>query len=434
MLAEFIFSIRLFRRELAAPAVVYSFSFFICTIPAAIFSQRWELGLHLNTFLVITVGGLIFISVCHIVEKVMAKMVLNPNKIHKHSWITIKSENIRDWKLYILLLIGVTTIVFTLYEEISLTGQENIVSAMLVYDQVSKFSDSENFVFSKPIWILRGFIDALGYWCIFVIVRNLSEKKKVSMLMYALLILALINIGDTGNRGGLVNYFVSLICVWLIFHKTTYREYITKKNIVMAIIIIGALLVAFRFSASLLGRETSGNIFEYLATYIGAQIKNLDIYLQTGTMNHGLGSSQTFINIITWLGPKTGLFPTTYKLDLPFQSINGFNLGNVYTTYYAFLYDFGYVGAVLLTALMAAISQIIYCSVLRNTAQKPVPLTSLIYIYIYSFLLFSFFSDKFYENVFVSYILYLIVYWIIIKLYMSDWKDRRRTIHIHLDN
>ncbi|KLD60505.1 hypothetical protein WP50_09840 [Lactiplantibacillus plantarum] len=101
----------------------------------------------------------------------------------------------------------------------------------------------------------------------------------------------------------------------------------------------------------LLGREVgSFSKANYLAIYFGAEIKNLDTFIQAGQFPirpHGTFGAQTFLEFNRTFGKFFGSNATVI-LDLPFQNINGLSLGNVYTTFYAFLYDFGYRGVLLI--------------------------------------------------------------------------------------
>ena len=104
----------------------------------------------------------------------------------------------------------------------------------------------------------------------------------------------------------------------------------------------------------------------------------------------------TFIRTINYLGPKLGIAEWTYPLDLPYVYSSWHWLGNVYTTFYAFLYDFGWAGLVVLTLIMGAISEVVFC--MSGRANKCRDLWMMVYSYLAPQLLLSFFSNKFYEN------------------------------------
>lgn len=59
----------------------------------------------------------------------------------------------------------------------------------------------------------------------------------------------------------------------------------------------------------------------------------------------------------------------------PFQRYGERSLGNVFTTYYAFIFDWGIAGAMLAIVLIAALSQLCYESAVShcNTARRAFP-------------------------------------------------------------
>lgn len=108
------------------------------------------------------------------------------------------------------------------------------------------------------------------------------------------------------------------------------------------------------------------NVMSSLFVYAGAPIFNLDIYLQNPwKQTHGLFGELTFIKLINWIGIKFDISSFIYELDLPFLSYQNYALGNVYTTFYAFYYDFQFLGVVFLTLFMAIFSIWLYNKV-RN--------------------------------------------------------------------
>ena len=134
--------------------------------------------------------------------------------------------------------------------------------------------------------------------------------------------------------------------------------------------------------------------------------------------NNEIWGSQTFVSIIRWLGPKFGIENYYYQLDLPFRRINGFSLGNVYTTFYPYIYDFGYLGEICLVVLMAIIVQCVYEICKRTKLKNSPSIPILLYGYMYSSIVLSFFSNKFYENTFTRNALIVIpVSWIVYEIF-----------------
>ena len=181
---------------------------------------------------------------------------------------------------------------------------------------------------------------------------------------------------------------------------------------------IATFLSLFKQLAILLGREVTTSSFDYLAIYLGAEIKNLDIFIRGNRfpITNDIFHTQTFIFISSFFGKIFGAKNISYKLDLPFQGVNGFDLGNVYTMFYQFLYDLGYIGVFLFTLIMAFIIQIIYSKAKSYQDNGKVSYSILLYGYCVNTLILAFFSNKFYELVANTSIVYVVLFWIILNI------------------
>lgn len=90
-----------------------------------------------------------------------------------------------------------------------------------------------------------------------------------------------------------------------------------------------------------------------------------------------------FLKIDSWV----------YELDLPFLRSNGYVCGNVYTTFYAYLYDFGVTGVIVLMILMGLISQVLYQKATKPSKRNrrySINLWIIVYSYVFYSLAFSF--------------------------------------------
>ena len=148
---------------------------------------------------------------------------------------------------------------------------------------------------------------------------------------------------------------------------------------------------------------------------MSAEIKNLEIFLGYDSFGTDFSHCQTMIYVANFWGKLTGNMSIVHELDLPFRYVNGYGLGNVATAYYAYIYDKGYFGVLIYTTLMAVICQMIFQRMIRkNRSNKLLSMSIIVYSYVYFLISFSFFSNKFYENVFtLTFVKYLISWWII---------------------
>ena len=109
-----------------------------------------------------------------------------------------------------------------------------------------------------------------------------------------------------------------------------------------------------------------------------------------------------------------------------FLSFNGYFLGNVYTTFYALLGDFGFAGCLLAVAIMAAMSQCAYSVALRSRNSYSVAV--ILYAFISFQLFMSFFSSNFYQNIFNTGFIKFIIPIVLFKCYVSIKSSRENEL------
>lgn len=409
------------KKDLIAPSFIFCASFCFSCIWAVIYAKKWNLDLHLNTFWVIFGGVLEFILISFLVQSFFVLYKGRKNIKEKKELTKI---NIEKWKKIIFLLFCIFTIIYTIYSIVHITNGDfsDISASIYAYRKASVFSDE---IVSLPriATYCRYLVNAAGYWFAYVCINNYLVEKKIDILSVGIVIMSMISSMTTGGRGGAVNLMLACVAIFclLMNKKSGFYKSIRFKTI-MNFIIVGIVFIClFQTTGNLLGRTASSsssvnamNSSDYLAVYCGAQIKNLDLFLQEDYSNsNNIWGSQTFIYMIRWIGPKLGIQNTYYTLDLPYRSVNGFNLGNVYTTFYPYIYDFGYIGLVCLVGLMALLVQWLYERCKRIKLKNNSSICILVYGYVFSSLVLSFFSNKFYEQNFNKQFIIILICWII---------------------
>lgn len=423
-----------YKKDILEPSIIFTFSFLLLSIMATLNAKRFELGLHNNTFYVVLGGVLTFV-----ITSLLVKIIYNKVK---------KVGPIKDDKLYkiikpnkyILIAFLVFSVVFCFVYvyyimkavDVKFTGISSAMTAISKYDSISKFTEDFSVKLPFLVFNIRVLFIGVGYWLLYVIISNFILFKKKNILemicVTPCIILSLLE----GSRTPTLYMIITAIIVYLIIasKKKGYGKILSPKLIII-ILAIGALFIClFKPTAKLLGRKIDDNFSEYISIYCGAQLKNLDIYLNNNHVNNNIvPGAQTFSSIIASYGNKIGFKGyKEYRLDLPFQSVGEVSLGNVYTTFYPYIYDFGYIGLVILVMIMAIISQVIYEAIKRISLGKYPKSIIILYGYIGTSLLLSFFSNKFYENVFSLSILKNVVVWLLCDLIfikIFDWKREK---------
>lgn len=409
-------------RDFMAPAVLFTASFFIASFVALAYSTRWDLQPDKLTIKVILLGGAEFVIVCMIIHVIITVTLSR----HQNRVQNYREEIGYSWKWNVLILAQLFGIAYTI-QSLRTLGGGSLSQAIYYYRLQSIFGDQAVYL-PKLVAFFKYFSMAAGIYALYEIAKRYIFGHQVFTKGLIVFVLAGSNTLLLGARTELVNMIIGgIVCSYFIFRlKHNWKIKGNFKIVLLAALIGLALVLTFKSTAQLLGRTISISTSDYLAQYVGAEIKNLDLFIRSGRFpsQSSIWGSQTFINIIPTVSDVFHLSLPQYRLDLPYQMVNGFDLGNVYSIYYPFLYDFGFRGVIVCVAGVATISQVCYESVKSANIYSHVPYSYMIYGYIASTLILSFFSNKFFELLFSKSFIYMIIVWTFLNLffYRSKWQ------------
>ena len=427
-----LFAIWFSKGDILSPAVLFSASFLFSAIWMLPFMGQWQLKLSEKIFWCISVGVFVFDIVCVFVAFSKWKFTSN-NTFTKE----LKYIDIDLWKKIVFFFIELFTVVYSFYIKLKFAGGSfaTVFVTMASYRANIMFYGGKTVVLPGWLNLLNSAVTAAGYWFAYVVANNYILKKSIDKMALAIFSISFINTILSTSRGGTLTYLIAFIVYFMILSRISHgsQKRVKFKIVFIAAIILFVFVVSFQAVGNLLSRGSTETTADYLVRYCGAEIPNLDDWLSHQRRdNNSILGSQTFIYVIQWFGDKLGLLDVKYDLDLPFRIVAGKNLGNVYTTFYPFIYDFGYKGLVLLSAIMAMISQGVYRKI-KNTGLDYRPSR---YILLYGFiaptLLLSFFSNKFYESIFNSAFMYTFLFWIIFDYIFCDKAKKKFRIRRHL--
>ncbi|WP_017210832.1 O-antigen polymerase [Clostridium beijerinckii] len=268
------------------------------------------------------------------------------------------------------------------------------------YDVITKFNSDYELRMPSYVSIGNIFARVLCYIALYILVNNFIAKKKIHWL-YAIVVIIYFCGSLMGGRTEALRIVTATIMLWYYFFKKKYGW--SKGNMIIIIrvfLLAIAVVVVFSWMRGILGRTTYDPI-KVVFGYIGAPIKNLDTFLTTPTKSiNGIWGAMTFTKFINWLGMKFEIDSWIYNSDQPFLYFLNFRMGNVYTTYYNFYYDFGFAGCIVLISILAAY----YCFTYRKLKKidlnkSTINLRIIVYSYLFNDLIMLPFSSRFYETI-----------------------------------
>lgn len=380
------------------PSVLFCAGFFVCAAFAVSSSATWQYGASDQVVETISLGLLLFVA-----SAVASRIIMRgePTKETKteNSWILPVNGSI----LIIFAILQILVLVWTLREISAMFPASDPLTSISLYDHANKFTDEGVDSFTFPLGPLRGLCTVVGYYICYLIGQSYATRNYRNLILLVInLIIAMLVSLESGGRNTAISYIVYCFIDYLIMRRQWLG---TKRAVPFKIFVIGIIgfiiiIGTFQAALGLMGRSSGTDYWQYICMYVGAEIPNLDSFLSNVGLPSSLFGKMTFYTSINWIGSHLNITSFVYQMDLPFQYRNGVSLGNVYTTFYAFVYDFGFIGLITLTALMAIISQWVYERAIRFDRGT----NSCIWVMIYSLaantLLMSFFSNKFYESFF----------------------------------
>lgn len=406
------------------------FGFAACFIPGIIYAfmyvdnDKWNLDLSGFTLIAIILGVSTFITVSAITSwlcRKFKKRKLWWGRITNGNVIGNVNEEIPQWKLALIIILQIIALVSTLLFLFRNFGT-NLSAAMMAFRTSNTDITSTDYITLPEITrAIRRVCLASGFVMTYLFTNGLvyhNKKNRTAELLC--IVLTLLNDLILGARGDALQLIAAGVLQYLIIkgHKEG-RKFIKISDIMKIMVIAIAIIAVFAQVGELLGRNMGFlNFNDYIAVYLSAELKNLDTFIRIGVFGTNFTSSQTMANVVNSLGSLLGNTDWIHNLDNPFRFINGYPLGNVSTIFYAFMYDGGYIGTVIYTSIMAIICQIIFQNATSANTEKDINLSVVLYSYVWFTVIFSFFSDKFYEEIINTAFVWLLFSWLAIRAFL----------------
>jgi len=401
-------------KEPCAPPFLFSLSFIFCAAWAFTYQNKWGTDLKTETIIVI-LGGVL----TYCLSAINVKIFFYTGRLKRRRIGEVTPFRIRSYKLSLFLIIEIISVILYAYTLMKVTGITNIPNAIVAFRQDAVLGTGK-YSLPRIVFFLRIISVAIGYWFTYVFANNILAHK-INIRMILIIICSILSDIMAGGRAGAINQVFSLIGIYMVLklRKVGVKHVLNIKQIMILVIALLIFLVTFQQFGTVLGREAKRNIGDYLAVYCGAPFHNLNDFIanRMGQPTGNVPGSQTFRYIIRIILKIRGEENFNYYFDLPYIESNGYFLGNVATTFYSLLYDFGYIGCFFLTAFMGGICQYIYekAKYVKETGYCSYAI--LIFGYIFNSIVFGYFSNWFYEEVFNLQFIYNIIIWAFLNIF-----------------
>lgn len=404
ILINFIYGLRRFE-TIVNPVTIFTAGFLMEVVFCLIFKKEWGLDeFHWNTMIVLGGGISLFSIICGNIETKYKEKY--PYRGYDGCFWSVKY-------VYLLALLIINVIIqYMVYRyTISYSGGSSIGEALAAIDHDSKYGETD---FKLPmvlgnLWFV---FECLAY-CFGYVFANYFAIKKFDKSFYVLLAFILVRFMGgflSGSRSASVTLIVYVI-ILCIMQKSRYRR--KKENIMrfgqLKYYAMGlcASLWVFAKSTEWIGRDLSEwGVFYYLAFYCGAEIKNLDLFMNEFNPPSKYFGQYTF----------SYFYPGVDNDNIiTFRHHGNYMLGNVYTTFQNYYQDFGVIGSLICVIVMAYLAHWLYRRALSSRSSTTIfDFYVVAYAYICRNLFMSFFSERFY-GAFQWFMVKMIIVFFILK-------------------
>lgn len=386
-----------YSKYLFSPPILLSIGLFVACFVCTIYFRDWEMEkFSMVTTLCIGGGTLIFTLTC---------ILLQTNKGGSSVQKTTQTLN-RKRATYFLIFCLVLA-VWLFYQKrnfymsrIGGASLSEVLYAVRLADVDDKFLQLPQTI--KRIDLIRELTSIFAYVIIaYSVIRKWG--KKYYILGGAYLFFMVYNGMLTGAKG---NMFMPLIRFGLlflyIFYQTKGRIKLNTKLIIQGSVLVMVLLGSLKGVSDLLGRHTDDrSSSDLIAEYIGAEIKNMDLFVQ------GLSPNTPSHNFLGYT--LSGIYqeleinnPASYNYNF----VGTHSLGNVYTLFYPYYQDFGVVGCLILPVIMAIVCMVFYNWAVVSLRKKSLFPLGMMYYSVLSYgITMAFFDAYLLKSVFCIYFL-----------------------------
>lgn len=423
-----------YKHIIFTPQFGFAFGFFLQTAYAILWADRWRLDLHPLTGAVYAGGILLFCVVSVLIQAAVCNCrfyfgdpsaMFHGKRVQKavkqKEYEKIKIDN---WKLILFLGFQFLILLLCVRFLLKFAGTRDLSEAIYQYRYLSEFSEESVKVPSYINLSRVACIAAGSFWGYYWVKKIIHKDYTNIVLLSANIFLSILVSVVFGSRGDAFQMLMSIgIMFYFVFEKERgFKGKIRLKQIILFVVGVAAAIFSFQAIGNLLGRNNTRDFSEYISVYLSAELKNFDTFVRRGNFGAPLSRCQTMIYAVNYIAARLRMPALVHKLDVPFMTVGKYSLGNVSTTFYAFMYDGGVWGVIGFTTLMALLGQLMYLLVvkLKNEPYTNIPL--IIYSYVYYTFVFSFFSNKFYETVFNIKFVRFVIIWYILKFFVERIK------------
>ena len=345
LLAEIIFFYLLFDRNILSPSVIGTAMFFVSSLFAFFYQNKWQTTISSHT---------VFVIITSLLALGAGECLVHLMNFKRNQFIKVNISAISPIKTSKMLIAGISVLfillLFNYYRETVKIAKEAGYRGDGLLLQYARTADLNKFgTFSKRNFLARQssvIVRSAAYVFSYIFLHNaiFFNKKNFSQLIPVLLFFPFMLL-STGRT-----QFIYLIASWIIFGTVFFMQTkawnpkYTAKIVCFGIIGMLTFLLLFVISGSFKSSRILENALDTIAFYAGLSIPSLDLYFENVPYPpNQIFGEHTLTGIYSVLRHFSDAIPWLYTPWSDFATFHNVR-GNVYTVIRRYHQDFGYIG------------------------------------------------------------------------------------------
>ena len=409
-----------YKHNLICPQIGFLIGFFLQVCYAFGWVKIWDLNLSSTTFFALIIGTTVYTLTCIAVQRFLLHTTYNAQTVVCKVEVLKKKIIVDKWKLLVFILIQCITLAGCIFYLRSLNSGS--LSQAIFYYHKAVLNPDLDVRLPSIIGFLRTFTKPSGCFWLYIFLHGIIYKynNNKALLLVNIILSFFINIIIGGRGGAIRMVLAAIVMVYIIMQfRMEWNFRIKPSTLIKVFAVVTIVAVLFPITGNLIGRPITQSSSEYIAIYLSAELKNLDTFVREGQFGQGnsLYTTQTLVYLVNGISGRFGLPNWGHEAINTYRFVNGHTLGNVSTTFYAFLYDGGFFALIVYTSIMAALTSLIFITVYK-TRKSSLDMGIIIYAYLFYDVVFSFFGDKFYDLVIAKGFLYTLLSLLVLYLFV----------------
>lgn len=379
------------RRDIMSPSVIMCAMFIISTLFAIMNIENWKIDYSIEAVFILTVGMLTFILAETVMHAIIEQRSYTAVKVNK---VDLEPILIQRGILIAAVIFDVLVLLWFFMEirrivagyGYTATGTGVFGKYRTIITSLTRRSDSKVALTGTLLNQMIKLVHAMGYVSLYILLNNwFASCKNANSLLHSLIVIAsVISYMMEGSRGNILQIASAALIEWyIIWHrKVGWRKILTGKVIMVGLLCVLIGIPLFYESISWMGRVTNKNMMRYIGFYVGGSIQLFDLYLKSNITKPKVFGEETLVGVLRFLN-SLGFNLNVRNINLDMIRLDELSRGNVYTFFRRPLHDFGFVGMLLFTVLVAWLFAWIYYGEIKWKSTKFTPYWIMLYGYLF---------------------------------------------------